>query len=65
MTARRCARDTPSPIVIDNYIVVVDMKGIACCYDRESGRELWKERICDTISQARRTDNPSALLSSL
>jgi len=51
-TPRRGGRDTPSPIVIDKYIVVADMKGIGCCYDRETGRELWKERICDAISSS-------------
>jgi len=49
-TPRRGGRDTPSPIVIGKYIVVADMKGIACCYDSETGRELWKERICHEIS---------------
>jgi outer membrane protein assembly factor BamB len=51
-TPRRGGRDTPSPIVVGKYIVVADMKGIACCYDGESGRELWKERICDAISSS-------------
>lgn len=51
-TPRRGGRDTPSPIVIDKYIVVVDMKGIASCYDSETGREFWKERICDAISSS-------------
>jgi outer membrane protein assembly factor BamB len=51
-TARRGGRDTPSPIVIDRYIIVADMKGIATCYDAASGSELWKERICDAISSS-------------
>lgn len=51
-TARRGGRDTPSPIAIDRYITVVDMKGIATGYDVESGTELWKERICDGISSS-------------
>ncbi len=51
-TPRRGGRDTPSPIVIDGYIVVVDMKGVATCYAGETGRELWKERICDQISSS-------------
>jgi outer membrane protein assembly factor BamB len=51
-TPRRGGRDTPSPIVIDKYIVVVDMKGIGCCYDSQTGRELWKERVCDAISSS-------------
>ena len=32
-TPRKGKRDIPSPIVIGNYITVVDMKGIATCYD--------------------------------
>jgi hypothetical protein len=38
--------------VIDKYIVVVDMKGIATCYDSETGKEFWKERICGAISSS-------------
>jgi outer membrane protein assembly factor BamB len=51
-TPRRGGRDTPSPIVIGSHIIVVDMKGIACCYDVKSGTEIWKERICDAISSS-------------
>jgi outer membrane protein assembly factor BamB len=51
-TPRRGGRDTPSPIVIGPYVVVADMKGIATCYNAESGAELWKERICDAISSS-------------
>ena len=51
-TPRKGNRDTPSPIVIDEYIVVVDMKGVATCYDSQTGREFWKERICDPISSS-------------
>jgi outer membrane protein assembly factor BamB len=51
-TPRRGGRDTPSPIAIDNFIIVVDMKGIGTCYDRDSGREFWKERICDQIASS-------------
>ncbi|MSR56117.1 MAG: hypothetical protein EXS05_00345 [Planctomycetaceae bacterium] len=47
---RRGGRDTPSPIVIDRYIVVVDLKGIAICYDALSGHEYWKERLCEQIT---------------
>lgn len=49
-TPRRGDRDTPSPIVIDNFIVVVDIKGIGCCYDSQTGRELWKARLCSDIT---------------
>jgi hypothetical protein len=51
-TPRRGGRDTPSPIAIDNYIIVTDMKGVATCYDCETGREFWKERIFGEISSS-------------
>jgi outer membrane protein assembly factor BamB len=51
-TPRRGGRDTPSPIAIDRYIVVVDIKGVATCYDSESGKELWKGRIRDAIASS-------------
>jgi outer membrane protein assembly factor BamB len=51
-TPRRGGRDTPSPIVIGKYIVVVDMKGTGTCYDSETGKEFWKERICGAISSS-------------
>ena len=28
------------------------MKGIATCYDCQTGKELWKERICDAIASS-------------
>ena len=49
-TPRKGGRDTPSPIVIDHYITVVDMKGIATCYDAADGAELWKSRIGENFS---------------
>jgi outer membrane protein assembly factor BamB len=51
-TPRNGGRDTPSPIVIDGYIVVADMKGVAACYDSKSGKELWKQRICNAIASS-------------
>lgn len=44
-TPRKGGRDTPSPILIDTYLIISDMKGLATCYDAPSGKELWKERI--------------------
>lgn len=45
-TPRRTGRDLPSPIVIDRYLLVMDMRaGILTCYDALDGRELWKERV--------------------
>ncbi|MEK6262981.1 MAG: PQQ-binding-like beta-propeller repeat protein [Planctomycetota bacterium] len=43
-TPRR-GRDQPSPIVIDDFMLAVNMDGIGCCYDVKTGRELWKDRI--------------------
>ncbi|HEX4149512.1 MAG TPA: PQQ-binding-like beta-propeller repeat protein [Pirellulales bacterium] len=51
-TPRKGKRDIPSPIVVGNYITVVDMKGIATCYDAKSGRELWKDRIGENFSSS-------------
>lgn len=46
-TPRKGNRDQPSPIVVGNYLVVTDMKGITACYDSASGKELWKSRLGD------------------
>src|SRR5262249_25576601 len=44
-TPRKTNRDQPSPIVVGNYLVVADMAGMTTCYDADSGKELWKERL--------------------
>jgi outer membrane protein assembly factor BamB len=44
-TPRRGGRDQPSPIVVGNYLVVADMTGITTCYETNSGKILWKERL--------------------
>lgn len=44
-TPRKGNRDCPSPIVIGDYMLVMDMKGIVTCYQPSSGKELWKHRI--------------------
>lgn len=51
-TYRKGNRDLPSPIVVGRFITVMDMKGIATCYDSESGKELWKERIGGAFSSS-------------
>ena len=38
-------RDLPSPILVDNYLVVLGMQAIATGYDAISGKELWKSRL--------------------
>jgi hypothetical protein len=49
-TPRRGGRDTPSPILVNQYLIVSNMKGIACCYDPSTGKELWKTRIGGNIT---------------
>lgn len=44
-TQRGGGRDLPSPIVIDHYVLVSNMKGILTCYDGRNGKELWKGRL--------------------
>ncbi|HVU89304.1 MAG TPA: PQQ-binding-like beta-propeller repeat protein [Pirellulales bacterium] len=44
-TPRRGGRDLPSPVVIDKYMLAISMPGILFCYDCDTGRELWKERL--------------------
>ncbi len=49
-TPRKGNRDCPSPIVIGDYMLVMDMKGIVTCYQPSSGKELWKHRIGGNFS---------------
>lgn len=35
----------PSPIVVGDYFLVVSDNGIASCYEAESGKRMWKQRI--------------------
>ncbi len=44
-TPRKGSRDQPSPIVLDKYLLVADMKGLTTCYDSATGKELWKSRL--------------------
>ena len=44
-TKRNEGRDQPSPLVIGDYLLVSNMKGILSCYDTKTGNELWKERL--------------------
>ncbi len=44
-TPRKSGRDLPSPILIDNYLLVVSMSGILTCYDSQHGKVLYNERI--------------------
>jgi outer membrane protein assembly factor BamB len=44
-TPRRGARDTPSPIVVRDFIIVTDMEGVFTCYSAKDGHIYWKERL--------------------
>ena len=44
-TPRKGNRDQPSPIVVNEYLMVADMKGVTTCYDAKSGKIHWKERL--------------------
>lgn len=49
---RRGGRDLPSPVCVGKYLLVTSMNGIATCYDTNSGKELWKERLNGQFSSS-------------
>lgn len=49
-TPRQGGRDTPSPIVVGEFIIVCDMGGIATCYDAGDGHVYWKQRLTGKLS---------------
>jgi outer membrane protein assembly factor BamB len=49
---RNSGRDLPSPIVVDRYVIVCSMNGIATCYDAQSGKEMWKQRLVGQFSSS-------------
>lgn len=49
-TPRKGARDTPSPIVIGQYIIVPDMNGVTTCYDAKDGHIYWNQRLTGKYS---------------
>ena len=49
---RRGGRDQPSPIVIGDHVIVVNMKGVATCYVGRSGKLLWTERLQGAFSSS-------------
>jgi hypothetical protein len=49
-TPRRSGRDLPSPILIDNNLLVVSMSGVATCYDSQTGKILWDGRLGGNFS---------------
>src|SRR5262245_37261378 len=42
-TPRKNGRDQPSPILVDDYLVVCSMQGITSCYQASTGKPLWTE----------------------
>lgn len=44
-TPRRIGRDLPSPAVVDGHLIVISMSGTAACYEAETGRLLWEEKL--------------------
>jgi outer membrane protein assembly factor BamB len=51
-TPRRGGRDQPSPIVVGDYVIVVNMAAIATCYEAATGKEVWKDRLAGKFSSA-------------
>ncbi len=49
-TERRGGRDLPSPVLVDDTLVVIGMSGVATGYDADNGEELWKERLGGNFS---------------
>ncbi|QDU98358.1 outer membrane protein assembly factor BamB family protein [Lignipirellula cremea] len=47
---RSGGRDLSSPIVVGDYLFVMNMTGIGTCYDAQSGELLWIERIGGNFS---------------
>lgn len=44
-TPRGGGRDLPSPVLVDECLVVISMSGIVTGYDAHDGQELWKQRL--------------------
>ena len=44
-TPRKDGRDCPSPIVVNDYILVSSMTGIMTCYSARDGHIYWKQRL--------------------
>lgn len=49
---RRGGRDLPAPLVVGDYVIVSTLSGIATCYDAETGKEHWKERLGGQFSSS-------------
>jgi outer membrane protein assembly factor BamB len=51
-TPRKGGRDLPSPVLVDECLVVINMGGIVTGYEAHEGEELWKERLGGTYSSS-------------
>ncbi len=51
-TPRKNGRDQPSPILIDDYLVVASMTGMTTCYQASTGKPLWTERLKGVFSSS-------------
>lgn len=40
----------PSPVVVDNYLLVADDRGTANCFDAATGKRLWNARLAGGFS---------------
>lgn len=49
---RKGGRDLPSPAVVDGYLFVASMSGIATCYDAETGKPYYSERLGEIVDLA-------------
>ncbi len=49
-TPRKVGRDLPSPILIGDYLIVVSMAGVGICYDANSGKIVWQDRLGGNFS---------------
>ncbi|MEM1443630.1 MAG: PQQ-binding-like beta-propeller repeat protein [Verrucomicrobiota bacterium] len=46
-SSRKGGRDLPSPAVVDGFLFITSMSGIASCYDAETGNVLYTERLVE------------------
>lgn len=47
---RNGGRDLPSPAIVKNYILVTSMSGVITCYEAETGKTLWIDRLNGAFS---------------
>tara|TARA_R110002096_G_scaffold304275_1_gene499225 strand:+ start:3630 stop:4874 length:1245 start_codon:yes stop_codon:yes gene_type:complete len=45
--SRKGGRDLPSPTVVDDYLFITSMSGIATCYDAANGKPYYVERLSE------------------